>query len=197
LNSSSAVRALTEVQDWIKAGYVDPNTDGRAFVDRRVALSWAGHWEYPRYRAALGDKLVLLPLPDFGLGSRTGMGSWAWGVTRRCPHPEAAIQFITFLLRPEEIEAIVGANGAVPARRSVIRRSALYQPGGPLRLFAEQLARTAVPRPVTPAYPVITSAFQAAMLNILEGGDVKSALDHAVRVIDQDIRDNHGYPLAP
>ena len=193
LNSPPAVAALTQMQQWFTAGYVDPNTDGRAFVDGKTAISWVGHWEYPRYRQAIGDLLVLLPLPDFGTGSRTGMGSWAWGVTRECRHPEAALRFIEFLLRPEEIEAIVRANGAVPARRSVIERSELYRAGGPLRLYAEQLNQSAVPRPVTPAYPVITSAFQEVMAKVIEGGDVKSALDGAVKTIDHDIRDNDGY----
>ncbi|MBI3850537.1 MAG: sugar ABC transporter substrate-binding protein [Verrucomicrobia bacterium] len=193
LNSSKAVEALAHVRQWFKAGYVDPNTDGRAFVDGRAAISWVGHWEYPRYRQAFGEQLVLLPLPNFGQGSRTGMGSWAWGVTRECRNPEAALRFIEFLLRPEEIEAIVAANGAVPARRSVIERSELYRAGGPLHLYAEQLNQSAVARPVTPAYPVITSAFQEVMAKVIEGGDVKSALDGAVKTIDQDIRDNDGY----
>lgn len=193
LNSPAAVSALGRVQQWIQAGYVDPNTDDRSFTDGRVALSWTGHWDYPRYQQALGDQLVLLPLPDFGRGSRTGLGSWAWAVTRESRHPAAAARFIAFLLQPEEIEAIVAANGAVPARRSVIARSALYRDGAPLQLYADQLAGTAVPRPVTPAYPVITSAFQEVMAKVLEGGDVGPALDAAARTIDEDIRDNEGY----
>lgn len=193
LNSPRAVAVLTNIQQWFKAGYVDPNADGRAFVDARTAISWVGHWEYPRYRQTIGDVLVLLPLPDFGQGSRTGMGSWAWGVTRECRNPEAATHFIEFLMQPEEIEAIVMANGAVPARRSAIEKSAHYRPGGPLHLYAEQLDQSAVPRPVTPAYPVITSAFQEVMAKVIDGGDVQSALHAAVKTIDQDIRDNDGY----
>jgi multiple sugar transport system substrate-binding protein len=52
----------------------------------------------------------------------------------------------------------------------------------------------AVPRPRTPAYPVITSAFQAAFMDIRNNGKVQQALDRAVQVIDQDIADNKGYP---
>lgn len=193
LNSPQAITTLSRIQHWFQTGCVDPNTDGRAFVDGRTAISWVGHWEYPRYRESLGAQLVLLPLPDFGQGSRTGMGSWAWGVTRECRQPEAALKFIEFLLQPKEIEAIVVANGAVPSRRSVIADSELYRSGGPLHLYAEQLSQSAMPRPVTPAYPVITSAFQEVMAGVIEGGDVKSALDAAVKTIDQDIRDNGGY----
>lgn len=193
LNSPAASAVLGRLQRWLQSGYVDPNTDDRSFTDGRVALSWAGHWEYPRYHQALGDRLVLLPLPDFGRGSRTGQGSWAWAVTRGSAQPAAAARFIEFLLQPQEIEAIVAANGAVPARRSVIAQSALYRAGGPLHLFADQLGRSAVPRPVTPAYPVITSVFQEVMAKVMAGGDVQAALDAAARAIDQDIRDNEGY----
>ena len=53
---------------------------------------------------------------------------------------------------------------------------------------------SSVPRPVTPAYPVITNAFAEAVQNIVSGADVKAELDEAVQTIDQDIEDNRGYP---
>ncbi|MCG8489492.1 MAG: ABC transporter substrate-binding protein, partial [Chromatiales bacterium] len=62
-------------------------------------------------------------------------------------------------------------------------------------LFARQLTGGfSVPRPQTPAYPVITSAFQQAFYEIHNGGDVQAALDKAVAIVDQDIDDNRGYP---
>ncbi len=82
LNGPRSVAAMSALQDWFSGGYVDLNLDDAAFVSGRVALSWAGHWEYARYAAALGDDLLLLPLPDLGQGSRTGQGSWVWGITR-------------------------------------------------------------------------------------------------------------------
>jgi multiple sugar transport system substrate-binding protein len=195
LNGPQSVAAMDTLQSWFKGGYVDPNVDDAAFVSGRVALSWVGHWEYPRYAAALGDDLVLLPLPDLGNGSRTGQGSWVWGITRRCRHPEAAARFLAFLLQPDEVLAMAAANGAVPATRTAIVRSPLYGEQGPLRLFSRQLqGGYSVPRPQTPAYPVITSAFQQAFVDIRNGGDVQAALDKAAAVIDQDIRDNRGYP---
>jgi len=196
LNGPQARGALERVQRWFQKGYVDPNVDDAAFVEGRVAISWVGHWEYPRYHEAAGDDLCLVPLPDFGTGSKTGQGSWNWGVTASCAHPEAAAKFLAFLLRPEEVLAMANANGAVPATRPAIARSKLYGPGGPLRLFVDQLTGGyAVPRPRTPAYPVITSAFQQAFLDIRHGADVGEALDKAVATIDQDIADNQGYPM--
>lgn len=197
LDSPAAVRAMSQVQSWITHGYVDPNLDDAAFIRGRVALSWVGHWEYPRYHKALGDNLVLLPLPDFGRGSRTDQGSWAWGITRRCRHPMAAARFLRFLLRPTQVLAMTAANGAVPATLTAIARSPLYRAGGPLHLFVEQLQTIARPRPRTPAYPVITSAFQQAFAAIRDGGNVRAALHRAAQTIDQDLRDNAYYPPHP
>jgi len=195
LNGPAAVGALRTLQGWIAAGWVDPNIDGAAFVTRRVALALGGHWNYPQYREALGGDLLLLPLPDFGQGPRTGQGSWSWAVTANSRHPEAAAQFLTFLLQPSQVLAMTEANGAVPATRAAIARSPLYRPGGPLRLFVVQLSEGfAVPRPRTPAYPVITAEFQKAFDRIRSGGDVQALLDRASGTIDAEIEDNRYYP---
>lgn len=195
LNGPGAVGAMRTIQSWITGGRVDPNIDGAAFVTRRVALALGGHWNYPQYSEAFGDDLLLLPLPDFGQGPRTGQGSWSWAVTANSRHPEAAVRFLIFLLQPRQVLAMTEANGAVPATRTAIDRSALYRPGGPLELFVVQLSEgVSVPRPRTPAYPVITAEFQKAFDRIRSGGDVQAVLDRAARAIDAEIEDNRYYP---
>lgn len=196
LNNAHAIAALQHVQDWIQQERVDPNLDDAAFISGRVALSWVGHWEYARYKQTWQDDLIILPLPDFGQGSKTGQGSWNWGITRHSGHPQAAVEFISFLLHTEQVLAMSDANGAVPGTRSAVQQSARYSAGGALHLFSDQLIQgISVPRPKTPGYPVITAAFQQAFQEIRNGANVKRALDSAVMTIDQDIRDNQGYPF--
>ena len=48
-------------------------------------------------------------------------------------------------------------------------------------------------RPVTPAYPIISSVFQKATQDILSGGDAQTILDKAVKDIDADVKQNGGY----
>ncbi|MCU7905787.1 MAG: extracellular solute-binding protein [Candidatus Thiodiazotropha sp. (ex Epidulcina cf. delphinae)] len=195
LNGPQTVAIMTTLQNWIQDNRIDPNIDDAAFVTRRTALAVGGHWNYRRYHAGLGDDLLLLPLPDFGRGSKTGQGSWCWAVTAGSRQPEAASEFLAFLLSSDEVLSMTGANDAVPATRSAISRSPLYRPGGPLRLFVEQLeGGHAVPRPRTPAYPLITAEFQRVLDRIRSGSDVQATLDNAVRAIDGEIKDNHGYP---
>ena len=196
LNHPQAVTAMKVLQRWFSKGYIDPNIDDAAFINKRVALSWCGHWEFTRYAAATGDNLVLLPLPDFGQGTKSGQGSWSWGITRNSKQPEIAMKWLLFLLQTDEVLAMATANGAVPATRKAVIASKHYQESGKMHLFAHQLIHGyTVPRPKTPAYPVITSAFQQAFHAIRDGADVKKTLDQAVMVIDQDIKDNKGYPI--
>lgn len=197
LNSAASIAAMRTVQQWISAGLVDANVDDAAFLSGRVPLSWVGHWEYGRYAAAFGDDLVILPLPDFGRGSRTGQGSWSWGITRNSQYPEKAATFVRFLFKTDEVLAMSNANGAVPGTRRAVQKSALYGDHGRLRLFADQLlGGYSVPRPKTPAYPVITTQFRNAFQQIRNGGDVQQALTFAAEQIDQDILDNQGYPFS-
>ena len=185
---------MQAIQGWIEKGYVDPNLDDGAFTEGRVALSWGGHWNYPRYHKAAGRDLAILPLPDFGRGMRTDQGSWNWGITKGCDHPRAAGRFLAFLLRDRQVLAMTRANGAVPGTRSALRKSKLYGPGGPLRLFAEQLrGGYAMPRPKTPAYPVISTIFRDAIADIRHGMAVKKVLDRAAGKIDDDLEANQGY----
>ena len=198
LNSAASVAAMQWLQTWIKKRLVDPNVDDAAFVTGRVAMSWAGHWEYQRYHAAFGDDLIVLPLPNFGKGSRTGQGSWVWGISSKSTVAKQAAGVIAYLLQPKQILAITAANGAVPATQTAIAQSTRYQKGGPLHLFVVQLNDGyAVPRPQTPAYPVISASFRQAFADIRNGMPVQRALDRAAAQIDQDIRDNLGYPPMP
>ncbi|MGZ3625357.1 MAG: ABC transporter substrate-binding protein, partial [Ktedonobacteraceae bacterium] len=140
LNGPNAVAALTWFQNLFKQGYSNPwPASDTGFTLGHAALNWGGHWLYAGNYQALGDNLLVLPAPNLGKGAKTGMGSWNWGITSSCKTPDAAWQVLNFLLSPSEIASMTGANGAVPARKSVIARSQLYAANGPLHVFALQL----------------------------------------------------------
>ncbi len=197
MNSPAAVKALTTVQRWRKADYLtrDPNTSSPSFRAGKTPISWLGHWVYGPFSAAHGSDLKLVPLPDFGQGSRSGMGSWQWGITTKARDGDAAWRFLEFLMTKREVLRMSRANGSIPGTRSAVAEEPAFRPGGVQRLFVEQLqGETAVPRPQTPAYPVITAAFGRAVRAIMVGADVQEQLDRAAKTVDQDIRDHRGYP---
>ena len=196
LDGAASIEAMKHFQHWFKAGWTRAVFD-RAddFEKARAALSWTGHWKYPSHRAALGEDLVLLPLPDFGHGVKTGMGSWSWGISSTCRDAAGAWAFLNYLMSAREIVRITHVNGAVPARRSVIARSALYGRAGRLRVYADQLnAGFGVPRPTTPGYSTISRAFASAVSEIVAGADVQTTLGEAANRIDAEFAKNRGYP---
>lgn len=198
LNGPEAVQAMTTFQNWINAGLIDMQAaDDSIFLEKKSPISWVGHWMYGAYSEAAGDDLVLLPLPDFGIGTRTGMGSWGWAIANGVGDGDAAMAVIEYMVSDDAVLAVTGANGAVPGTKSAIAKSANHAPGGPLELYVTQLEgapNIAMPRALTPAYPTLTSTFSSTLDDIMNGKDVKTALDDAVAIIDADIEANEGYP---
>jgi multiple sugar transport system substrate-binding protein len=198
LNSEESVAALTLFQTWANDGLIDTGSvDDSNFLNKESPLSWVGHWMYNTYKEELGNDLVLVPLPDFGEGTRTGMGSWAWAVTSAATDGDAAWAFLEFAVADNTILKITEANGAVPATTTALAQNPNYAEGGDLVLFMEQLEEApdvATPRPVTPGYPTVTSEFWGAMDKILLGANVQSTLDEAAAAIDADVEANEGYP---
>ena len=194
LDGPSSVSPVRHLKHWFDAGWASTREQPTDLARGKVALSWNGHWMYRAAHAALGADLVAMPLPDFGHGIKTGMGSWGWAISSTCHAPAGAWAFLAELMSTEAILRMTTMNGAVPARRSALLRSPLYGADGPLRIIVRQLELGGVPRPVTPAYGTISNAFRNAIVNIVEGGDTSVELSHAAAQIDQDIAAHHGYP---
>jgi multiple sugar transport system substrate-binding protein len=198
LDGPESVKAMQRFQSWFEKGWVgnSTSTDDDFYGSKKAALAWVGHWMYKPHVKGLGEDLVVLPMPDFGHGAKTGMGSWSWGITSNCKDPAGAWAFIKHLISPQEILRMTNNNGAVPARQSALAQSKLYSESGPLRLLVEQLeSDRAIPSPNTPAYTVISKAFAEAVDHIINGADVKAELTRAAQTIDQDIDAHNGYPV--
>ncbi len=214
LDGPQSVQAMTHFQQWFKKGWAkqdavltEVNGQRKVVLNRfdqlasdyfaggKTALSWLGHWRYRWYGRELGKDLILLPMPDFGQGIKTGMGSWSVAISSTCSDPAAAADFLSFLMSEQEILRMTDVNGAVPGRLSALAKSPLYAKSGPLSLYTQQLnAGFAVPRPQTPAYSIISKAFSNAAVAIIAGAEVQSELSRAAAAIDQDIAENRGYP---
>jgi multiple sugar transport system substrate-binding protein len=195
LDGPQSVTAMKHLQRWVQKGWAKGAAAQFDDFDKgKAALSWTGNWAYQRYDKALGKDLVLLPLPDFGHGIKTGMGSWAWGMSSTCSEPVGAWAFLAHLLSDREILNMTKVNNGIPARRSAMLQSPLYGAQGPLRSYVRQLETGGVPRPATPAYDTISKAYGEAIARIAAGADVQAELSKAAALIDQNIAAHRGYP---
>ncbi len=194
LNSASAVAVGRYIGKLFGDKLVERNpADDQAFMQGRALIHYTGSWAAPKYAQAFGPDLVAMPPPDFGNGPKIGAGSWQWGITRSCRTPEGAAAFLAFLTSPAEMAAMSQATGLIPMSEASAALTRDYRVGGPSRIFYEFAGRYAVKRPATPLYPVLSSVFEKALLDIRSGKDAAEALDEAVEAIEYNLARNKGY----
>ena len=202
MDAPEVAAAMKTFASW--KAYSDPDADDSAFQTKRVALAWIGHWAAPAIKATVGADAELIPLPDFGMGTKSGQGSHSWGIGAKSAHQKAAATFLEFITQDAWINNLTNQNGAVPATTSALAANADYAEGGLLALYAAQLAKSCgsanptadcvtVPRTISPAWPFINTTFSQAVQAIWDGADPQEALTKAAKAIDQDYADNNGY----
>ncbi|GAA1978246.1 extracellular solute-binding protein [Isoptericola halotolerans] len=195
LNGPEAVDFFTWFQGAFEQGWAsDSGTVGNEeFNNDEVALSYTGVWNAMDSLDAVGDDLLILPPPDFGDGPRIGGGSWQWGISSTCNAPDGARAYLEFSFADEYVTAFADNQVVIPATPGAVEASVHFSPDGDLRPFVELSERFALLRPETPAYPVISSTFEKAAKDIMNGADIPSTLDGAVAEIDANIESNDGY----
>lgn len=202
LDNAKVAEAMTQFAGLRE--YTSANTDDKDFQAGKVALSWVGHWMYNTYADAIGDDLVVIPLPNWGNGTKSGQGSHSWAIGAASESKAAAGKFLDWVMNDESVTAVTDANAAPPGTKSVTAKSKLYAPGGPLQLYADQLAKSCgstpptpdcvtVPRTISAAWPVINDSFSKAFWAIWQGSNAQDELTKAAKAIDLDYEDNDGY----
>ena len=153
------------------------------------ALALYGHSKYQDYKAALGDDLILVPLPDMGHGVYTCSGSTVMIMTtgaQESGKDDAVWAMLQEATNPDYIKMVVDVNGAVPARSSVMDAIPDYCEGGTLYLYRQQLeSGISFLRPYTPAHMTIYDAMASVIGNIYAGADPATELHDAAANIDE------------
>jgi len=197
LDGPEMVESMTFMKSLVDLGYINATqTIDTAFVDGVSALDLTGHWNYNDYSKALGDALVLIPLPDLGNGSFTGVGGLPFSATTTASKNDTVdncAEFIKFALGDQFQNQINDTNGSLPVMTEVLNSLPALQKGGPLYLYAQQLigGKYAI-RPVSPAFPTYQSEVGTAALDIFAGADIQETLTKAATAIDKVI-DENGY----
>ena len=216
INGPETVGAMTQFQTWVNDGLIDliaeddnnftVGPDGEPNTGDETPVSWVGHWMHSLYSENVDD-LILLPLPDFGKGSKGGMGSWNWAVSSGAdgvPNSgdevdlDAAWAFVDFATQPESIERFVNGYGAVPPTTDLTGFPG-FEEGGDRALYIDYLKNAhsdpslqqagSMARPATAAYLYIRDRWSEAFADIVAGADVQSTLDDIAMMIDQEIED--------
>lgn len=185
--------------DWFGStfanGYANPAQTGdrTEFIAGDIAIQYNGNWAVKDAYEALGEDLLIVPPPSFGQGPKIGAASWQFGVSSSCESPEGATDFIEFILQDKYIVAFANRIGLIPATATAAAEVPNYAPGGPFAVFVEFSNNYAVKRPETPAYLAISTIYEKAVADIINGANAKQALDGAADEIDANLADNDFY----
>ena len=195
LNGENKIAAFDYLKSLFDQGYCDPNCDYEdSFQKGENALVLYGHSKYETFKEALGDDLILVPLPDMGNGVYTCSGSTVMIMmtgAKEKGNDVATWAVLDEAINKENIKMVVNSNGAVPARSSVMDAIDDYKEGGRLYLYREQLeAGISFMRPYTPAHMTIYNEMSNVFSDIYAGADPRQELNDAASSIDDIIIEN-------
>lgn len=194
LDGENAVEWATWFRSLVSKGYLskksgaDPNKD---FLAGKSAIQWDGSWNAAKNAGKLGDDLAIIPPVDFGHGPRIGGASWQWAMSSTCSDKAGAQAWLKFSRQTKYFVDYAKATSTIPATEAAVRQVEGYQPGGKFNVFVQYARKFAEVRPVTPAYPYISTEFQKATQDILAGADPRNALGQAAKAIDNNLKTNN------
>jgi multiple sugar transport system substrate-binding protein len=196
LNGPDALKFASWFRGLVTKGYTAQKSGKDStldFVNGKSAIMWNGSWAADAVTKKFGSDVVFLPPPDFGKGPKIGGASWQWGMSSACAAKDGALEYLKFSAKTQYYVEYAKALGLIPANTDAAAQVPNFAPGGKYRFFLELAQKDAVVRPVTPAYPYISSTFQKAVSDILAGGDAQKILDKAAADIDNNIKSNGNY----
>lgn len=191
LNSEKAVEFGNWMHSLVTNKYMavkGASDTGLEFVNDKIGLLYSGEWTYGTMKDNNVDinDIAIMPPPDLGEGPVTAGGAWEVAVTKSCNNTEAAQDYINFSLQDKYILKMAGSS--LPASETAMAQSDLYKEGGDLQVMAEISKKYVKMRPETPSYSFISTEFDKTVADIINGADVKQALDSAVAAIDSNIK---------
>jgi multiple sugar transport system substrate-binding protein len=143
--------------------YEEPESLALFLQGRAVFLrNWPYAWQVANdpKRSRVAGRVGVGALPHFtGHASAAALGGWQYGVSVFSPHPDLAFRFVTFMTS-EEMQRFFAVHASLAPARAALYSDAEVLAFNPQ--FAAQAAafRAALPRPVTPVYPAVSSVLQ-------------------------------------
>ena len=196
LDGKKAVEWGTWFRSLVTKGYMakksgsSPNDD---FLNGKSAIQWDGSWDAAKNAEKLGDDLAIIPPVDFGDGPKIGGASWQWAMSSTCSNKDGAQAWLKFSRQTKYFVDYAKATGTIPATDAAAEQVDGYGKGGKFNVFLQSAQKFAVVRPVTPAYPYISTVFQKTAKDILAGADPKDTLGQAAKDIDNNLKTNNNY----
>ncbi len=185
LNNAGGIEAATYLQKFFTEGLANLDPSPTEFQDGKSAM-WIGN--SGQFQG------IVTSYPDFPLGityypisndgsAASPCGSWALGMSKNVKDKEAAAVALSFMTNADSTLAYSTMGGYPPSRRSNYENNEMWTTM-PFKVFADELFATAVPRPRTPVYTVLSPKFSETFLDLCSGSDPKESLDALAKYVD-------------
>lgn len=167
----------------VKSGDINPDIKRSLFNSGDVAMDINGPWELAGYKAALGDKLGLAPIPSIdGKPAISFSGIKAWYVNSFTQYPNAARLFAEFATTKDAQLLLNEKVGSVPTNKEALEADQIKNDPY-VSAFAEQ-AQNSQPMPSIAEMGNVWSPVNAALPEIWDNGkDPQAAMDKAAQQI--------------
>ncbi|TWK25534.1 putative ABC transporter substrate-binding protein YesO [Bacillus licheniformis] len=181
-NDKLTVEAMTFIQTMLKEGYTTRTPVKQAFETEKYPMKMSGVW-------TVTDMETNFPNVDYGVmpypvSPKTKKlvspsGSWQFAMTQTSENKEWAAKLVDWMTNKESNLELSRSIAALPVRYSSEKVLA-KEFSDEMNVFLQQLKETGHARPVTPAYPQVTRAFQQAIDDISffdQHQDIQPVLD--------------------
>ncbi|HLO28181.1 MAG TPA: sugar ABC transporter substrate-binding protein [Anaerolineales bacterium] len=173
----------------------DSNTAGEyggdPFLAGVAAMTTIGHWAVPGY-AEVKFKWDVAPMPKGPSGQTTSVNSAGFVVAKDSKSPDAAFEFLKYVLSEPAQKRLAELGFACPVLKSVAESDAFLKQSTPInhKVFLDSLAFAHM-KPVFKGYDEWSSAIGDGMAGIWTGeAELDPTLDEAVKAADEVLAKN-------
>lgn len=179
VNGEKAVETTEFLAGLIADGYANIEPIDDEFQNGKCATMIGGSWEVSKMTDVDFEwGVTYYPVSDNTGTAVSPCGDWSAGVTMDCENPDAAGEFMQWLLSTENVATYAAAISKPAARMSAYDEEAMASyTEYPLSVFVDQLENTASARIQTPSYSVFSSAYAEAMTNIFSEAATSGEVD--------------------
>ena len=184
-NSEAGIKALTLWQEMYNRQKLNTFTNlfENAFVSKSLAMALDGPWNLPRYKDLLKNiDWAFAPLPTGPERNATVVGGEYLAIFKQSKNPDAAWQFIKWMIQPEVQSFWAMKSGYLPIRHAVMEVPEFksYLDTNPnFKVFVEQMDFGVAEKMDIEALEITRNFGEAIERSTVGKIEVKRALDEA------------------
>ncbi|RPI94861.1 MAG: sugar ABC transporter substrate-binding protein [Chloroflexi bacterium] len=164
---------------------------GDPFLAGVAAMTTIGHWAVPGY-AEVNFKWDVAPMPKGPAGQATSVNSAGFVIGKSSKNPEAAFEFLKYVLSEPAQKRLAELGFALPVLKSVAESDAFLKQDIPIdqKVFLDSLAFARM-KPVFKGYDEWSSSIGDGMAGIWTGeAELEPTMEEAIKAADEVLASN-------